>query len=163
MSATAFALVAASVLCHATWNLLSKRAAVAGTAFVAVWSVVASLIWAPFGIWALVSGEIIFTMAVVINIVVGIIVDNTVHFFNKYLRARRQMRLGPDDSVRYALRESGSAMIVTTLILATGFLILAQSSFLPNSTMSSRFSFRSEEKNEIPTSAYDARNFSSHL
>lgn len=89
-----------------------------------------------FGIWALVSGEIIFTMAVVINIVVGIVVDNTVHFFNKYLRARRQMRLGPDDSVRYALRESGSAMIVTTLILATGFLILAQSSFLPNSTMS---------------------------
>ncbi|MFD0596515.1 hypothetical protein ACFQZ4_33270 [Catellatospora coxensis] len=56
MSLTAFALVAASVLCHATWNLLSKRAAVAGTVFVAVWSVVAALIWAPFGIWALVTG-----------------------------------------------------------------------------------------------------------
>ncbi|MGH7461703.1 MAG: MMPL family transporter, partial [Longimicrobiales bacterium] len=89
-----------------------------------------------FGIWALVKGEIIFTMAVVINIVVGIVVDNTVHFFNKYLRARRQMQLEPDDAVRYALRESGSAMIVTTLILASGFLILAQSTFLPNSTMS---------------------------
>ncbi|MFC7243929.1 EamA family transporter [Catellatospora aurea] len=56
MSLAAFALVAASVLCHATWNLLSKRAAVAGTVFVAVWSVVAALIWAPFGIWALVTG-----------------------------------------------------------------------------------------------------------
>ncbi|MBV1851648.1 EamA family transporter [Catellatospora tritici] len=56
MPPLAFALVAASVVCHATWNLLSKKAAVGGTAFVAVWSVVASLIWAPFGVWALVIG-----------------------------------------------------------------------------------------------------------
>ncbi|GAA1631403.1 EamA family transporter [Catellatospora bangladeshensis] len=55
MSPLALGLIAASVVCHATWNLMSKRAAVAGTLFVAVWSVVAALIWAPFGIWALVT------------------------------------------------------------------------------------------------------------
>lgn len=48
-------LVAASVLCHAAWNLMAKRAGAAGTVFVAVWSVVAAIIWAPLGIWTLVT------------------------------------------------------------------------------------------------------------
>jgi len=89
-----------------------------------------------FGIWALVNGEIIFTMAVVINMVVGIIVDDTIHFLSKYLRGRREKGLGKEDSIRYAFHEAGSAMIVTTMILASGFAILATSAFLPNATMS---------------------------
>jgi predicted RND superfamily exporter protein len=89
-----------------------------------------------FGVWALVNGEIIFTMAVVINMVVGIIVDDTIHFLSKYLRGRREYRLAPEAAIRYAFHEAGSAMIVTTAILASGFAILATSSFLPNATMS---------------------------
>ena len=89
-----------------------------------------------FGVWAMISGEIIFTMAVVVNMVVGIIVDDTIHFISKYLRARREIKLNPEDSIRYAFREAGSAMIVTTMILASGFSILAMSGFMPNSTMS---------------------------
>lgn len=54
----ALGLVAASVVCHATWNLLAKRAAVGGTVFVALWSVVASIIWAPLGIWTLAHSHI---------------------------------------------------------------------------------------------------------
>jgi predicted RND superfamily exporter protein len=89
-----------------------------------------------FGVWALVNGEIIFTMAVVINMVVGIIVDDTIHFLSKYLRGRREYQLAPEAAVRYAFHEAGSAMLVTTAILASGFGILAMSSFLPNATMS---------------------------
>jgi uncharacterized protein len=89
-----------------------------------------------FGVWYLINGEIIFTMAVVINMVVGIIVDDTIHFLSKYLRGRREYKLDPEASIRYAFHEAGSAMIVTTAILATGFSILALSNFLPNSTMS---------------------------
>jgi len=89
-----------------------------------------------FGVWALINGEIIFTMAVVINMVVGIIVDDTIHFLSKYLRGRREYRLNQEDAIRYAFHEAGSAMIVTTAILASGFAILATSSFLPNATMS---------------------------
>lgn len=89
-----------------------------------------------FGAWYLVNGEIIFTMAVVMNMVVGIIVDDTIHFISKYLRGRREYRLGQEDAIRYAFHEAGSAMIVTTLILSSGFAVLATSAFLPNSTMS---------------------------
>lgn len=56
MPPAALALVAASVLCHATWNLLAKKAGSAsGVVFVALWSGVAALLWAPLGVWTLVS------------------------------------------------------------------------------------------------------------
>jgi predicted RND superfamily exporter protein len=89
-----------------------------------------------FGIWALISGEINFTMAIVLNMTVGIIVDDTIHFMTKYLRARREAGLPPEAAVRYAFHTVGPALVVTTLILVAGFSILAQSAFLPNSGMS---------------------------
>ena len=89
-----------------------------------------------FGLWALIDGEINFTMAIVLNTVIGIIVDDTIHFLDKYLRARREYGKSPEDAVRYAFHEAGSAMIVTTMILASGFLILANSAFVPNASLS---------------------------
>jgi predicted RND superfamily exporter protein len=77
-----------------------------------------------------------FTMAIVLNMTVGIIVDDTIHFMTKYLRARQEEGLDPEAAVRYAFRQVGVALLVTTLILVAGFSILAQSAFLPNSGMS---------------------------
>jgi hypothetical protein len=88
-----------------------------------------------FGLWALWSGEVNFTMAIVLNMTVGIIVDDTIHFVTKYLRARREQDLAPADAVRYSFHNVGGALVVNTLILTAGFLILAQSAFLPNSGM----------------------------
>jgi uncharacterized protein len=88
-----------------------------------------------FGLWALWSGEVNFTMAIVLNMTVGIIVDDTIHFMTKYLRARREQGLGPEAAIRYSFHNVGGALVVTTLILVAGFAILAQSSFLPNSGM----------------------------
>jgi uncharacterized protein len=88
-----------------------------------------------FGIWALISGEVNFTMAIVLNMTVGIIVDNTIHFMTKYLRARREQQLAPEPAVRYAFHHVGAPLVITTLILIAGFTILAQSAFLPNSGM----------------------------
>ncbi len=90
---------------------------------------------AAFGIWALVSGEINFTMAIVLNMTVGIIVDNTIHFLSKYLRARRELGYSPEAAIRHSFRTVGGALLVTTLILVAGFMMLAQSAFLPNSGM----------------------------
>ncbi|HXG27561.1 MAG TPA: MMPL family transporter [Nevskiales bacterium] len=89
-----------------------------------------------FGVWALISGEVNFTMAIVLNMTVGIIVDDTIHFMTKYLRARREEGMAPEAAVRYAFHNVGVALLVTTLILVAGFSILAQSAFLPNSGMS---------------------------
>lgn len=88
-----------------------------------------------FGIWAIVEGEIQFTMSVALGMVIGVVVDDTIHFLSKYLRARNELGYGPEKAMHYSFRTVGVALIVTTAILVGGFLIIAQSAFVPNSGM----------------------------
>jgi len=88
-----------------------------------------------FGAWGLLVGQVNMAVAVVTALTLGIVVDDTIHFLSKYLRARRERGAGPEDAVRYAFSTVGVALSVTTLILTAGFLILAQSSFALNSEM----------------------------
>jgi predicted RND superfamily exporter protein len=88
-----------------------------------------------FGLWGIFVGEVGMTLSVVTGMSFGIVVDNTVHFLSKYLRARREQRLTPEDSIRYAFRTVGTALVITTSTLVIGFLTLATSSFSLNSDM----------------------------
>jgi predicted RND superfamily exporter protein len=88
-----------------------------------------------FGIWAIVDGEIGLALSVVTAMTLGIVVDDTIHFLSKYLRARREKGLGAKDAVRYAFSTVGVALWVTSVALVAGFLVLATSSFKLNSGM----------------------------
>ncbi len=88
-----------------------------------------------FGTWALLVGVVGFSVATVASISLGIIVDDTVHFLSKYLRARREKKLDAADSIRYAFTSVGTAIVVNTVILAAGFLVLLTSSFKVNADM----------------------------
>jgi predicted RND superfamily exporter protein len=88
-----------------------------------------------FGVWAMVDGMVDTGIAIVFGMTLGIIVDDTVHFISKYLRARREHGKSPEDAVRYAFRTVGQALVVTTVVLIAGFAILAQSSFGMNAGM----------------------------
>jgi len=72
---------------------------------------------------------------VVSAMTLGIVVDDTVHFISKYLRARRDKGLSTEDSVRYAFSTVGTALWVTTVTLVAGFLILSTSAFELNQGM----------------------------
>jgi len=85
-----------------------------------------------FGAWALIVGQVGFSVATVASISLGIIVDDTVHFLTKYVRARREKGFSPEDAVRYAFRTVGAALVVNTLILVAGFLVLVTSTFKLN-------------------------------
>ncbi len=87
-----------------------------------------------FGIWYLIDGEIKFVQAIVLNMTVGIIVDDTIHFLSKYLRARRELGFGAEAAIRHAFHNVGAALVVTTAILVAGFALLTQSAFSPNSS-----------------------------
>ncbi len=87
------------------------------------------------GIWGLFYGYINTGISIVFGMTLGIIVDDTVHFLSKYLRARRELGKSPEDSVRYAFSTVGQALLVTTFVLVAGFLVLAQSNFGLNSDM----------------------------
>ena len=88
-----------------------------------------------FGIWGLTVSNVNLAVAAVFSITLGIVVDNTIHFFSKYLVARRERGDSPSDAVRYAISTVGSALLVTTASLALGFFILAQSNFDVNASM----------------------------
>ncbi|MEJ2609519.1 MAG: MMPL family transporter [Candidatus Thiodiazotropha sp.] len=88
-----------------------------------------------FGLWGLLVGEIGLALSVVSGITIGIVVDDTVHFLSKYLRARREKKLSQEDAVRYAFSTVGTALWVTSLVLMVGFGILAFSHFQINAGM----------------------------
>jgi len=88
-----------------------------------------------FGIWGLIVGEVGLALSVVTAMTLGIVVDDTVHFISKYMRARKEKGLNSEQAVRYAFKNVGVALWVTSVVLIAGFMILAQSSFELNSGM----------------------------
>lgn len=88
-----------------------------------------------FGIWTIIYGEIGMYAAFVTATALGLIVDFTVHFLSKYLRARREKELPPEGAVRYAMSTVGSALWVSAFVLIVGFSALMWSDFLINALM----------------------------
>jgi hypothetical protein len=88
-----------------------------------------------YGLWGMLVGQVGLGLSVVAGMTLGIVVDDTVHFLSKYLRARREQGLSSEDAVRYAFHTVGIALVVTTLVLIAGFMVLAQSAFKLNSDM----------------------------
>lgn len=88
-----------------------------------------------FGIWAVIDGQIGMTVSVVAGVTLGIVVDDTIHFLSKYLRARREQHLSAEEAVHYAFSQVGQALVVTTVVLMAGFSILLLSNFKLNSDL----------------------------
>jgi len=88
-----------------------------------------------FGLWGLLVANVGMGLSVVFGMTLGIVVDDTVHFLSKYLRARREKGLSPEDAVRYAFQTVGMALTVTTIVLVAGFYIMTLSTFTMNSEM----------------------------
>ncbi|MFQ5598113.1 MAG: RND family transporter [Nitrospiria bacterium] len=88
-----------------------------------------------FGFWGLLVGEIGVGTSIVAGMSLGIVVDDTVHFLSKYLRAKRERNMNSHDAVRYAFHNVGTALWVTSFVLAAGFLVLTFSGFALNSQM----------------------------
>jgi predicted RND superfamily exporter protein len=65
----------------------------------------------------------------------GIIVDDTIHFFIKYFRARTVDGLSPEQAVRHAFETVGSAIGITTIVLIAGFLVMSVSHYRMNAEM----------------------------
>ena len=88
-----------------------------------------------FGIWGLANGQIGMSVSIVAGMTLGIVVDDTVHFLSKYLRARREKGYNAQEACLYAFTHVGQALVVTTLVLVAGFSVLALSTFKLNADM----------------------------
>ena len=83
---------------------------------------------ASLGLWGHMVGRVGLAGSVMTAIAFGIIVDDTIHFLSKYLKARRE-GLSASEAVRTAFQTVGHALWTTTAILALGFLVFASSGF----------------------------------
>ena len=88
-----------------------------------------------FGVWAMVDGEIGLGLSVVAAITLGIVVDDTIHFMSKYLRARHEQGLDAIGAVKYAFATVGMALWTTSVALVAGFMVISTSSFQLNAQM----------------------------
>lgn len=88
-----------------------------------------------FGIWGIFVGKVGMGLSVVVGMTLGVIVDDTVHFLTKYIRARRENGLSPEDAVRYAFSTVGVALAVTSFVLVVGFYLLSFSQYNRNADM----------------------------
>ncbi|MRX27867.1 RND family transporter [Kangiella sp. HZ709] len=88
-----------------------------------------------FGIWGIFKGQVGMGLSVVMGMTLGIVVDDTVHFLSKYLRAYREKGMQPPEAVRYAFQTVGMALTVTTIVLVLGFLVLGMSHYVMNAEM----------------------------
>lgn len=92
-------------------------------------------IGAAFGLWGLFNGNVGISVGTATGMVLGIVVDDTVHFLSKYRRALTEKGYSPEQAVQYAFKTVGTALWVTTFVLVAGFLVLALSDFNMNAHM----------------------------
>ena len=69
-------------------------------------------------------------VAISAAVILGIAVDDTIHFFSKYFESIKVRNF--EDSIDYIISHSGNAMILTTIILSFTFAIFGVSRFIPN-------------------------------
>ena len=81
------------------------------------------------GVWGYMVGTAGLSVAIVVAVTLGIVVDDTVHFLSKYLRARRELGLTSEDAVRYTFKTVGVALWITSITLIAGFFVLFRSGF----------------------------------
>jgi predicted RND superfamily exporter protein len=88
-----------------------------------------------FGAWGILSANIGMSVSIVAGMTLGIVVDDTVHFLSKYMRAKREKQFTTEEAIHYAFANVGSALMVTTAVLVMGFSVLMFSTFRMNSDM----------------------------
>ncbi len=81
-----------------------------------------------FGLWGYLVGNLGLAGSVMTAIAFGIVVDDTIHFLSKYLKARRE-GLDSAAAVRATFVTVGRALWTTTAVLSAGFLVFASSGF----------------------------------
>jgi len=87
-----------------------------------------------FGLWALLSGEISQATCMAFTMVIGVVVDDSIHFITKFREAKET--LGIEDALNKTFDFVGSAITIGSIaFIVDGVLIYLSSDFIPIMTM----------------------------
>ncbi|MEL6904959.1 MAG: MMPL family transporter, partial [Planctomycetota bacterium] len=90
----------------------------------------------PLSVFGLLGQTLDGPAILVSSVALGVCVDDTIHVFTKFMRARRA-GLNADDALAHVFEEAGAAVTLTTIVLVIGFSTLLLSDFRPNVLMGS--------------------------
>ncbi len=95
----------------------------------ALLSVLANLfpVVAVAGIMGWLGIELRYTSALVLSVIFGLAVDDTIHFLSQWRACPRGA-----DPLRYTFRRAGPGIVLTSLVLVAGFGVLLAGDFVPN-------------------------------
>jgi len=85
-----------------------------------------------FGVWVLLMGRAGMEVSIVVSATLGVIVDNCVHFFSKYIYARKEKGLDLEAAIAFTLENVGGALIFASVTLIAGYGVLMFSDFALN-------------------------------
>ncbi|ADK85612.1 MMPL domain protein [Desulfarculus baarsii DSM 2075] len=80
-----------------------------------------------FGLMGVLGIDLHLSLAVLAPVILGVSVDDTVHFFHRFLHGLRQGAT-VEDSLRQTIIRAGRAMLFTSLVLVLGFSVFVFSS-----------------------------------
>ena len=83
------------------------------------------------GVMGWIGIDIDMGVAIAGAIIIGVAVDDTIHFMVKYREARSRGD-NMEEAMKYVMSYAGSAIIFTTLVLSLAFLVFVFSDFNPN-------------------------------
>ena len=86
-----------------------------------------------FGVWGYLVGEVGVAVSVVGAMALGIIVDDTIHIICRYREARND-GAAPEEAATYMFDKVGEPMLISTIVLITGFAVLSFSGFVITSS-----------------------------
>jgi predicted RND superfamily exporter protein len=69
-----------------------------------------------FGLWGLFIGRVGLDVSIIVSATLGIVVDDTIHFMGKYLRAHREHGKLLEGAIRYSFNTVGSALIISSFL-----------------------------------------------
>ncbi len=84
-----------------------------------------------FGTWGLLSGHIGIALSVISTAALGIIVDDCIHFLERYKEGRRGGAASPEEACKHAIRRVGGAITITTMVLCVGMGLIGFSQVQP--------------------------------
>lgn len=87
-----------------------------------------------FGFWGLIYGEISQAVCMAFTIVLGIVVDDSIHFIVKFRDAKNSLDI--EDAIRKTFQFVGFAITATSIVfIVDGIIIYSTSQFVPNSIL----------------------------
>ena len=86
-----------------------------------------------YSVWAVANGQISIGASIVMGMILGIVVDDTIYLLTSY---RRHRLAGENSPVLQSLRDVGPAIVITTSTLAVGLSVGLVSDFGPIRDMS---------------------------